>query len=247
MHEGCGGSGGFVVIGGGEVGAGAGAAAAAGAAAGAEALDADGAGALLAPSPAPAGAAEGALPPGDGVVAEVADPRGASVTAATGIMFPSGPRVGTRGWTPPGARAARPPFESRATSCDRGPESMTASNAADDPSAHTVATLLLLDRARMRRVRRLTLGRRLDLGAALGVAGSSSSQKDVFRSQNQSSIRIPPLRSLRVTSIERIAEHPVADGSAPPGLRGQEQSGRTGRSRRNGTRREYTNCRACAR
>jgi len=86
---------------------------------------------------------------------------------------------------------------------------MTTSATADDPSAHTVATLLLRDSARMRRLCLLTPGRRLDLGAVLGVAGSSSSQKDVFRSQNESAIRIPPLRSLRATSIERNAEHPV--------------------------------------
>src|SRR5262245_27817243 len=70
---------------------------------------------------------------------------------------------------------------------------MTTTNAADDPSAHSVAILLLRDRARMRRVRRLRPDRRLDLAAVLGLVGSSSSQKVVLRSQNESSIRIPPI------------------------------------------------------
>jgi hypothetical protein len=43
----------------------------------------------------------------------------------------------------------------------------------------------------------------------------------------------------QATSIERNAERPAPAisgcGSAPPGLRGQERFGRTGRSRRNGT------------
>ena len=115
MHEGCGGSGGLVGIGGGEVGAGAGAGAAAGTAAGAEALEADDAGdagALPGPPPAPADAGEGVLPLAVGAAADVAGPKGALVTDATGTKFPSGPRVGTRRWSPPGARAARPPFES---------------------------------------------------------------------------------------------------------------------------------------
>lgn len=156
MHEGCGGSGGVVVIGdgGGDVGAGAGADA--GAAAGAGALDADDAGAPVAPPAVPAGAGDGAPPPGDGAVAGVAGPKGASVTDATGTRLPRGPRVGTRRWAPPGARAARPPLESRATSFEASPESMTTSATADDPSAHAVAILLLRDSARMRRLCRLT-------------------------------------------------------------------------------------------
>src|SRR5262249_13606700 len=188
---GCGGSGGLVGMGGGGVGAGAGAAA--GAAAGAEPLDADDAGALRGPSPAPAGAGEPALPPGRGAVAEVAGPTGASVTDATGTRVARGPRVGTRGRAPSRARTARPACSSGAASFDTGPDSMTTTNAADDPSAHSVAILLLRDRARMRRVRRLRPDRRLDLAAVLGLVGSSSSQKVVLRSQNESSIRIPPI------------------------------------------------------
>src|SRR5262245_8936094 len=120
---------------------------------------------------------------------------------------------------------------------------MTTTNTADDPSAHSVAILLLRDRARMRRVRRLTPDRRLDLAVVLRLVGSSSSQKVVLRSQNESSIRIPPI-AVSPSDIDRTnAEHPApaisGDGSAPPGRRGQERSGRTGHSRRNGTHEEY--------
>lgn len=212
MHDGGGGggaSGGVVGAGNGGGAAGAGAGAEAGADTDADpgaAAAPDGAGVPLEPWLVPAVAGEGAAAPGCGTPDGVAGPNGAaSVTDATGTAFQRAPSVGTsarlRACTPSGARAACPPSESRATSPETSPESTTTISAVDEASAHMVATLLLRDRARTRRDCRLRPDPILGFGAVpafvavldlaavfFGLVGSCSSQKDVFRSQNESTI-----------------------------------------------------------
>src|SRR5262245_62979062 len=217
-------SGGAVVAGAGDVGVGADLGADAG-------TDADAAPRAEAPDagaaevdalPAPRGAGEPAVTFAGGAAAVVAGPDGASVTDATGTRSPSGPSVGTRpspgACTLPGAPTARPTPASRPLSSDTSPTNPTTINATDDPSAQSVAILVRRDSARIRRACRLLPERGLGLAAAFGlvaasgvVDSSSSSQKDVFRSQNASTIWIPPLRFLcERRRSKQTQSHPVS-------------------------------------
>lgn len=195
MQDGGGvGSGGVVVAGNDGVEAGVAAGADADCEAGVEPLAADGA--VMPFPPVPRGACEGAAALGVGAATGDTEPSGASVTDATGTASNRGPSVGTRArlraCTPSDARVARPPSASRATSLDTSPFSSTTSSAVDEASAHTVATLLRRDRARTRRARRLSPEPALAFATGLDPSGSSSSsQKVVFRSQNESAIRTP--------------------------------------------------------
>jgi hypothetical protein len=93
----------------------------------------------------------------------------------------------------------------------------------NDASAHSEASFLL-ERARMRRERRLAADPALDL-ANLDLRGFFSFQKFVRRSQNASIIRTSRYAISERRSVERHAEHPAGrayngDWWVTPTLRG---------------------------
>jgi hypothetical protein len=174
----------------------------------------------------PTGACEEATPSAAGAAGVATRPRRALVTDATGRAFTTGPSgvllVSPPACAPSAARAIPPPPGPRPTSLATSPWTNRTSNT-NDASAHSEASFLL-ERARMRRDRRLTAEPTFDL-AKLDLRGSLSLQKFVRRSQNESINRTSRCGISERRSVERHAEHPAGrvyngDWAVTPTLRG---------------------------